>query len=74
MYCFRLVKLQPDLDELIRSIGGNPDEIGPGGPGGPPGGGPGGPGGGPGGPGGPPPGPPPQLPVYKHPSLESFFS
>ena len=56
---FRLVKLQPDLDELIRSLGGNPDEIG-GGPGGPPGGPPGG---GPGGPGGPPPGPPPQLPV-----------
>ena len=55
----RLVKLQPDLDELIRSLGGNPDEIG--GPGGGPGGPPGGPPGG--GPGGPPPGPPPQLPV-----------
>jgi len=54
-----LVKLQPDLDELIRSLGGNPDDIG--GPGGGPGGPPGGPPGG--GPGGPPPGPPPQLPV-----------
>ncbi|XP_023340211.1 inactive dipeptidyl peptidase 10 [Eurytemora carolleeae] len=55
----KLVKLQPDLDELIRSLGGNPDEIG--GPGGGPGGPPGGPPGG--GPGGPPPGPPPQLPL-----------